>query len=266
MNGEDPEDVLETIARRRDFLALLADDPLDKASMVRRMDVSRSTVNRAVTTLESHGFVERVDGAYETTTAGILAHRHLRETLSVVGGLLDARPLLADVGDAVGDDLPLALFRDSTVVRADDDRHGPVRFLVDLLAGARTIRSVGAVFRNDVPTSIRERIVNDTELRMTLVISSETLDRSRTYHEPELRATIAADEYDLWVVDDPLQTTVTVVDTGSEETVTVVFYDAADEPIGLVNTTDPACLVWAHERIDRTLAAATPIDEVVDLD
>lgn len=128
MNGEDPEDVLETIARRRDVLALLA-----------------------------------------------------------------------DVGDAVRDDLPLALFCDATVVRADGDRHGPVHFLVDLLADARTIRGVGGVFRNDVPTSIRERIVNDTELRMTLVISSETLDRSRTYHEPELRATVAADEYNLWV-------------------------------------------------------------------
>ncbi|WP_152041938.1 helix-turn-helix transcriptional regulator [Salinigranum salinum] len=266
MNRGEPEDVLETISHRREFLALLADEPLDKASMVRRMNVSRSTVNRAITTLESHGLVERVDGAYATTTTGILAHRHLRETLSVVEGLMDARPLLADAGDAVRDDLPLSLFRDATVVGADDDRHGPVRFLVDLLVGARTIRSVGAVFRNDVPTSIRERVVNEVELRMTFVISSETLDWARTYHEPELRATVAADEHDLWVTDDPLRTTVAVVDTGTEETVTVVFYDDAGEPIGLVNTADPACLVWARERIDRVLATATPIDAIVDLD
>jgi predicted transcriptional regulator len=262
MNRGEPEDVFETVARRRELFALLADEPLDKASIVRRLDVSRSTVNRAVSTLESYGFVERVDGRYATTTAGDLAHRHVRETLSTVEGLLRARPLLGYGADL---DPPPALFRDATVVTTDHDRHGPVRFLIDLLAGATAVRSAGAVFRNALPTPIRERASADGGLRLTQVMSPTTVERTRTYHAPELRDMITSDCHELRVAADYRPTTVAVVDTGSASATVVVFYDEADEPVGLVHTTDSTCLAWARARIEHAWDGSTSIADAIDL-
>jgi predicted transcriptional regulator len=261
MNWGELEAVFETVARRRELLALLADEPLGKASIVRRLDVSRSTVNRAVSELQSHGFVERVDGTYATTTAGEVALRHLRGTLSTVEGLVAARALLPC---AEGLDLPPALFRDATVVTADENRHGPVRVLVDLLVEADRVRSLGAVFRTDVPTTIRDRLAADGTLRMELLASPETVDRMRAYHEPELRTLVGSDRHELRVGDAHCRTTVAIVEAGGEETVVLVFYDERDEPIGLVRTTDPAGLAWARERIERSWTEANPAEEAIE--
>jgi len=256
--GESAE-VFETVARRRELLALLADQPLDKASIVRRLDVSRSTVNRALSALESYGFVDRIDGRYTTTTAGDLVRQHLSETLSTVEGLMQARPLLA----AADLDPPPALFRDVTVVTADEDRHGPVRFLIDLLTDATAVCSAGAVFRGDVPTPVRERLLDDDALRMELLTSRETVDRMRAYHEPELRTLVSSARHDLRIADEFRRTTVAVVDTGRDETAVLVCYDEADEPIGLVHAADPASVAWARERIERSWEAATPANDAL---
>jgi predicted transcriptional regulator len=254
MRGE-TEAVFDTVARRREFLALLADEPLDKASMVRRLDVSRSTVNRAVSTLESYGFVDRVGGEYRTTPAGVVARRHLDETLSSLDRLIAARPLFAH---AASFDPPPALFRDATVVSGEDDRHGPVRYLVDLVGSARRIRTDGALFRHDVPTSVRERLRGEGSLRTEVVLSAETFEWARTYHEPEMREMVDSEAHELRVRDDHGRTTVAVVDTGTDRTVVCVFYDDRDEPVGLVHSSDPAAADWAADRIDRAWQAATP--------
>jgi predicted transcriptional regulator len=252
--------VFETVARQRAVLALLSEESLDKASVVRRLDVSRSTVNRAISTLESYGFVERVDGRYRTTTAGDVARRLLRETLATVEGLTQARPLLAYADDL---DPPPALFRDATVVTADEDPHGPVRFLVDLLEDASTVRSAGAVFRNAVPAATREQLA-EGEYRKRMVMSPETVERAQAYHEPELRELVASPRHELRISDGRLGTTMAVVDAGVGEAVTVVFYDEADEPVGLVHTSDPGCLAWARELIDREWERSTPAETVLD--
>ena len=230
--------------------------------MVRRLDVSRSTVNRAVSALESSGFVERVDGKYTATTAGRLASHHLCETLSTLGNLLESRSLLARVE---GFDPPVALFRRATVVTTAEDRHGPTHSLVDLLSSAQAVRADGGLFRTDIPTPVRDRLLDDGEVRMELVLSAETFDWTRAYHGPELRGVVASDRHELRVADGHGRTTVAVVDTGSGEVAVVVYYDDRDDLLGLVHTEAPAGLTWAHERIDRSWAAAVPVDDPSDI-
>jgi hypothetical protein len=211
-----------------------------------------------VSALESHGFVERVDGQHAATAAGGLASRHLRETLSTLGTLLESRPLLARVE---GFDPPVALFRDATVVTTAEDRHAPARSLVDLLSTARTVRADGGLFRTAIPTPVRDRLLDDGEPRMELVLSAETFDRTRAYHGPELRGMVESDRHELRVADGHGRTTVAVADTGSEERAVAVFYDDRDDLLGLVHTGSPDGLTWARERIDRSWATAAPVDD-----
>lgn len=270
-------ELFETVARRHDFLALLSEEPLDKASIVRQLDVSRSTVNRAISTLNSYGLVERTDSRYRTTAFGEAVSRHFQQTLSTVDRLVEARPLLERISDLAP---PLMLFRDSTVITNEHDRHAPVRFLIRLLTDATVVRSTGGIFRNSFPTSISKRLKSDERFRMHLVFSRRTYDWAQAYHEPDVCRIIASDRHALRLVNSHRPTTVVILerdtepqssanadaDTEAAERVevavdderthgsaaVVVFYDDRDEPAGLVYATDPCTVAWATRHIERT--------------
>jgi DNA-binding MarR family transcriptional regulator len=93
--SENLDDVVETVFRRAPVLARLVDGAADKPTLVSDLDVSRSTVDRAVRELSVHGLVERRDGRVCVTLAGRLAHEAFADYRSRTGDVLVARSLLS---------------------------------------------------------------------------------------------------------------------------------------------------------------------------
>jgi len=85
---------METVARRFDFLEHLEATPAQKHELVEELDASRSTVNRAITELESAGYVERVPDGYVATQSGRLAVDHFGEFVDEFETIVDAKPVL----------------------------------------------------------------------------------------------------------------------------------------------------------------------------
>ena len=87
--------LVSLLDRRADVLDRLADGPTEKRDLVHDLQVSRSTVDRAVRELEAHSLVERSDGDVRITLLGRLAlaaHvRYRREvaTLDRYGDVLE---------------------------------------------------------------------------------------------------------------------------------------------------------------------------------
>jgi DNA-binding MarR family transcriptional regulator len=92
---EDLDEVVETVFRRAPVLARLVDGAADKPTLVADLDVSRSTVDRAVRELSVHGLVERRGGRVGVTLAGRLAHEAFETYRSRTGDVLVARSLLS---------------------------------------------------------------------------------------------------------------------------------------------------------------------------
>ena len=65
-------DMREIIAKRRSVLKVLNDEPLWKPELDEQLDVSRSTINRAVNELAEIGLIERIENGYTSTMAGEL--------------------------------------------------------------------------------------------------------------------------------------------------------------------------------------------------
>lgn len=88
-------DTLSLVIKRADFLAELAEGPLEKRELVDALAYSRATVNRAIAALEAAGLVRDTPAGCETTLAATLALETYREFVEAERDILDARSVLA---------------------------------------------------------------------------------------------------------------------------------------------------------------------------
>jgi tetratricopeptide (TPR) repeat protein/DNA-binding transcriptional ArsR family regulator/energy-coupling factor transporter ATP-binding protein EcfA2 len=132
---------IAAVSRRVDFLEQLRDGPMAVRDVVDEMDHSRSTVNRALSELESHGLVEQQDGGYVTTLTGALAAREHRLYLERMRDLLGADAVLA----------PLA-------ATSSIDRQAVVGARTDIVEGPNPVGSLEPVYEA-VSTGERLRIL-----------------------------------------------------------------------------------------------------------
>lgn len=168
------ERIRETLAKRSDALAVLATERLDKPAMVDTLDVSRSTVDRAVADLEAAGLVRRVGGAFEATHAGELALESYREYTSATDSLGGALPLL----DALPDDAPVGteLLEEASVTLAEP--HAPEAALsevVERLPEAETLRGFAPVVKTNYVSMLHD-LVENGDLTVEIIVESGTLD------------------------------------------------------------------------------------------
>jgi predicted transcriptional regulator len=71
-------DVRQLLSQRADALSRLLDADRTKNELTEELDVSRSTVDRAVRELESNGLVRREGGTVTATLSGRLAYDSYR--------------------------------------------------------------------------------------------------------------------------------------------------------------------------------------------
>lgn len=89
MDEQDRTATIEVVARRSDFLEYLAESPQEKPAIVESLTHSRSTVNRAIRTLEDAGLLQQTSDGYVTTVAGRLAVERYRAFCEDIEDLLD---------------------------------------------------------------------------------------------------------------------------------------------------------------------------------
>ena len=65
-----PSDVVDALVQRNDFLSCVLEEPRETPELVEELGVSRSTVDRGMSALETAGFVESCDKGYRTTSIG----------------------------------------------------------------------------------------------------------------------------------------------------------------------------------------------------
>lgn len=117
MGRDEVVEVVRTLCHRHEFLAALRAGPQEKRALVETIDVSRSTVDRALRELWSEGLVEETDRGYRLTAVGRLAASLAEGVLAVTRDLRTAADVLAPLpADAP---LDLRLLRNATVDKAE---------------------------------------------------------------------------------------------------------------------------------------------------
>jgi predicted transcriptional regulator len=238
------EDLLETLHRRGRFLTLLVEDARTKRDLVDKVDVSRSTVDRAIRDLEAAGLVERTGDGYAATVAGRIVTADRDRYRRTVDGVADARSLLALLPrDA---DVPGSMIRDATAVHAAAPTPAaPLEELQERIAGSDRYRAVAAIDPRTGFAALYEEQVLENGLDLEFVFTEELAAYVREHRGGLWRA---LDEHgvDVYAVAD-VPHGLGIVEDGDDASAVLPVYDAQMQLAGIVFNDVPAAVDWARD-------------------
>lgn len=242
MTPDPAGDRIAVVRERYAFLDYLSDTVAEKRSLPEALDTSRSTVDRAIRTLEDHGLVIRTDGGYTATELGRLSAERYRAFVRDERALFETAAPLERHTPAL--DLPAELVTDGKVTTAPDHSHRLYeRVLADLRTADEAELLVGRLADSRPMRLCRSRVAAD-ELTGGAYLSEPVLDRLRGEF-PRLGA--ALDESDRFALREAAVPDAEVYLTaeGTGRTVTVVVGDG-DGPAAAFRSTADDAVSWAE--------------------
>ncbi|PSQ02500.1 hypothetical protein BRC94_02085 [Halobacteriales archaeon QS_5_70_17] len=235
-------DRFDLVARRSDYLGLLADRPRSERELRDALGVSRSTEYKARRELRAAGLVRCEGDEVALTQFGRLARRQYDWFLGGFERLVDARPMLSALpDDRVG------------VVRTDPER--PLAAFEDLAEAADRLRCLTPVALPRYLPRIRERVDAD-DLALELVLESGAAERLS--READFAPALRTGRFSALRTDRYVPFGLLLVDGG--ETVALIAYRDRGAVAGLVASRDPSARAWAEATYERYREASTALE------
>lgn len=257
MGDRDDPAAFETIRRRTPVLRALDSAPTPTSELIDALDLSRSTIDRAVEELEAVGLVETRDGGHVLTPAGDLAVSEYGRYEERLDALAEAADLLATLPrDA---EIPPAALCDARIVRPR--RHAPQRPIqpfCDLLDAADSAR---LFFPAVVPTEVescRRNVVED-DTTVELAVTDPVVERLASDFRDDLAAALDTGRLRIRRVAPSLPYSLAVADR-PEGPATGLLVHADRGLRGFVGNDDSDAVAWARDRLDDCWTAGTPLD------
>jgi predicted transcriptional regulator len=247
--------VVATVDRRLDTLRALDEAPASKAELVGRIDVSRSTVDRSIRELATHGFVVATDDGYRITVTGRLALAAHDERTRRTGAAAAVAPLFDGVD--LSFDVDPAVLDEARVVEAQPHApNRPVECVAALVADAAHVSVYAGRFLSRHASRYYDRVLDG--MTGTFVATDRVIDRQRSARPGDMREAmdlgrVAVRRLDR---DDPVSLVLAETPDGPE--MGLVVY-RGETPRGFVGSDAPAATRWARALHERLWTAATPL-------
>ncbi|MFB6133479.1 MAG: helix-turn-helix transcriptional regulator [Halanaeroarchaeum sp.] len=256
MGPDHVERVTALLAKRFDLLDALAAGPLGKGELEAELDVSRSTIDRAVRSLESENLLKREGGTVSLTLFGRVLLGGYRGFRAGLVNLVDARPFFDGLGDEAS--IPFGLFQCADVVTATRrSPHGPIVALQEFLEDANSVQSIVTGVLPEYVRSYHEQVV-EHGMDAEIVVRSPILDELLSTYWNPLRDVLATDRFSIYELqsDPPLSLKIAEM----EETTEVAVVTYGDQGVsGFVRSRNADAVEWAPDIYERVKAQATPV-------
>jgi len=261
-DGDADDRRLDVLTDRTGVLRRLLAGPAHPRDLVDELDVSRSTVNRAVNDLQATGLVERTDDGYVATMAGRFAIERLERFREALGDFVAVEAALTPLPV----DTPLA---DAVVVGAEavlatePMPYRPLERVHAQLVETTEYRALVPVL--DDPRHVRllyEHVVT-ADNPATIVVSESVFETLREEFPRRIAAMAERDGFRIRVAGDLPPFTLAWFDDDSGITVAVVVFTDSGAVHGvLVNDAEDA-VAWVDERIETIAASASDRTEAL---
>jgi len=253
--SDDP--LADTLHGRGDVLALVQDEPLSKRDVVEHVDVSRSTVDRAIRDLEADGLVERTADGYVATVAGRVAADARDTYRRTVSGVARARSLLALLPrDA---EVAPEMVAGAEVVHATaPSPSAPLDRLRERIeASDRHYGMSAAETGTGFPALFYESVVAD-ELDLEFVFTEPLFEHFREQFVDEWRE-MHSHGFDVYAISG-FPYGLALCETPVDTTAALVVYDQQSRLAGILFNDDPDAVAWVRERYERYRDRATRME------
>ncbi len=259
MNPRAPTDeVLDVVRRRVDLLDVLIEGPYQKSTLVSKLDVSRSTVDRATRRLESLGLVTYTDGGLRTTTVGRIVYEEYRRVVPRIESVIDARDLLESLpADA---DLAPDLLVGGTVVRADQVApQVPGSKIAELFADADRCDGLARAHSPGSAVRVIEDRVLSGGMELSIVGERQFLEYLRSDLSDRFERLAEAEQVRLWAVSD-VPYGLFLFERGDRRTACMLVYDGDTVLRGVVVNDSPDAVEWTRDAIRAYRQRAVRVD------
>lgn len=249
-------DIASVLATRHDVLRAVGDEGARKNELTDALDVSRSTVDRAVRELEEADLLAREAGRCRRTLAGNLALAEYDGYRRRLDGIVDGRELLAVLPPDARFDARVLADADIRVTEAHApyESVSPVSDLIERATRTRTVAS--GVIPQQVET-YRRAILEDG-LEAQFVVTDRVIEHVIETYDDALSEALATGRVEFRLTDEPMPYSVVVAETPDGTRVGVLVYGDAGVR-GTVRNDDPAAVAWGLDLFERFWERAAPL-------
>lgn len=251
---------------RLDVLYAIATTPRSRDELRDHADISRVTLSRILSDLESRGWIERTDDGYAATRAGAYVSEEVVRTV-------DNLRTLNRLGENVSwmqlerFDFELARLEDAEIIMPTwDDFSAQTATLVDLVYDCRRIRGIGTGMDRSFMRALADATMNG-DLTVELVFKPTVVEAIADI--PELarlfRDLTDADDAAIYryAGNAPLMELGINETKGDREDIVMLCGDHEEgAPPGTVKSTDPAVWSWAESFFADRVAESRPLEPV----
>jgi len=248
----------QTVGKRADVLASVRDEPARKPALTERLDVSRSTVDRAVDSLVDAGLIARADGRYHITTHGKLVLDTHQEYVASTDALADAAPILRALPRTTT--VPRSLVEDGVIRLAEP--HSPETALMEPIQRLETAERL-YVFSEVVKPSYLDLVhteVMESGLEVELVLGEQATASLSSFAGAigTVEELVDSDLCSLYQTGRDLPFTLYLAPDDRTEVVGVMAHREGGLVGSATSDADDA-LAWGRERYEDVAADAEPV-------
>jgi predicted transcriptional regulator len=241
--------------QRADVMAVLVEADSDKSELTAELDVSRSTVDRAVRRLEDAGFVRWNGGRIEVTRTGRLAYdsyrRYCERTADIAhfSDLLRELPATADIGRELLDG--------ATAHRSEPPATGrPANEVIERFERATKMWICASAISDAEASARLHEMVTERGGYADVVYTSHLASHLREWYFDRRREMAVTGRYRAYEIDD-LSYDLFVIESADWAGVAVVVHGDDGRLDGVIINDTDAAIAWGKAAFARRRAAAT---------
>lgn len=255
----DREEFVDLVGKRIEFLDLLRDEPLWKRDIIERLDASRSTVNRAIKSLEDADLVERTGDGYATSAVGKLALERCRSYRAEAGDLAAASDALASLPPNCDLDVPVVAGSEPAVA-AGPAPYRPTEQLHEAVVAADEYHAVLPALDDARHLRLLYEHVVTHGGTADVVVSPDLRDTLRSEFPQRMARMAGTDRFRVRVGEVPPYGLVRTA-TDDDVTVWLVVFGENDAVSGVLRNEMASAVAWADEQFDDARDDAVDVTE-----
>jgi predicted transcriptional regulator len=249
----DVMEIFDLLSDRYELLQLLVAESHSQQQLVKKTELSQSTVSRTLTRLQDLGIVSESDGQYEITLLGVLVHDKYELYVAEFEQLYSAKAILHELPADVPIDPALLAGAEVTTSKP----HAPDAALAPILRLTREAISIKCA-ADVLHTGYRETFENrmdeyelETEFVLTEAVADQSLDVDDGYDQTAREA----DRLELYKIETLPYSLLLVETTSGKYTGLIVSSDGGTQGT-LINSSDEA-YQWAQDQYEQFKSRAT---------
>ena len=253
------EAMRNTLRKRNRVLKSLSESPQSKSELTNNIDVSRSTIERAIRTLQKLGCIRKESRKFYITTSGKVALDTYQDYVVATDDLTEIHEAI----NSLPDDIPI----DSNFINgaskniADPQVPGTaLKESNELLHSATKLTGLAPLSLPSYPDLLQSKI-QENGLEVELIIEQNVLDSLYQVRGEAFADFVEHENTDLSATNDSLPCAIWVMETPEGEYAGITIYNHGGVQAVLINDTKDA-IHWARSVYDEYLMNSTKIKKL----